>query len=109
MKPQDHPSFAPMAPGDAAWGKVAAAYRDRHTREEADEDSAPFGFAQRVVAQAMALQRRKRLSWWTRWSLRAALGALMVAAAVVLRSPPLETRTSLLEVPDVEIPRLSSL
>lgn len=109
MKPPQFPSPAVPSPDDSAWEKLAAAHRHSQTGQEPADDSLPFGFAPRVAAQAMALRREAPLSCWTRWSLRAALGAMMVAALVARLSPSPESGTSLLQPPALEIPGLASL
>ena len=94
-----------------AWAKLAAARRAvLTTRPTSLDESAPFGFAQRVASCAMALQRHRQLAWWTRWSLRAAGAATVAAALVALaRAPESTAASSLLAAPALEIPGFSSL
>lgn len=89
-----------------AWEKLAAAYRQAPPSRSAPlDEAAPFGFASRVAALALAVQRQQRLSWWVRWSLRAALTAGLAAAGVALLRDP----APLLAAPALEIPGFSSL
>ena len=93
-----------------AWEKLAAARRRSVTvRPSSMDETAPFGFAQRIASRAMALQRHRQLAWWTRWSLRAAGAAAVVAALVALARAPETASNPLLIAPALEIPGFSSL
>lgn len=93
-----------------SWEKLAAARRAAlDTAPLPDDDAAPFGFAQRVISRAMALQRHRQLAWWTRWSLRAAGAATVLAALVALTRAPESASAPLLGAPALEIPGFSSL
>lgn len=92
----------------SAWEKLAARHRLVRATESPD-DSAPFGFAQRIAAQAMALRRNERLAWWTRWSMRAAALAGLAVVIMALKAPPSNPAGPLLSAPGLEIPGLSSL
>ena len=96
-------------PSDS-WEKLAAARRRSvAVHPSLMDDTAPFGFAQRIASRAMALQRHRQLAWWTRWSLRAAGAATVVAALVALARAPETASNSLLVAPTLEIPGFSSL
>ena len=92
------------------WEKLAAARRAALTTvPPSADDTAPFGFAQRIASRAMALQRHRQLAWWTRWSLRAAGAAAVAAGLVALARAPESGSTALLAAPALEIPGFSSL
>ena len=93
-----------------SWEKLAAARRGSLAmRPSALDETAPFGFAQRIASRAMALQRHRQLAWWTRWSLRAAGAATVAAALVALARTPEHASSPLLAAPALEIPGFSSL
>ena len=93
-----------------SWEKLVAARRAAlAAAPPAQDDTAPFGFAQRIASCALALQRHRQLAWWTRWSLRAAGAASVAAALVALARAPESVSAPLLGVPSLEIPRFSSL
>ena len=93
----------------AAWEKLAAARRRaRVATTPASDETAPFGFAQRIAAHAMELRRNERLAWWTRWSMRAAFSAGIAAVLVALFSPAADLRAPLLAAPSLEIPMFAS-
>jgi hypothetical protein len=64
------------------WEQLMAAARRAPVRDERD-DTAPFGFAARVAAQAMSSQRES-FSLFDHFSPRASLRALGVACAMAL-------------------------
>jgi hypothetical protein len=69
-----------MNPENPSWEKlVAVARRARDDRPE----EAPYGFATRVVAQAMAGQVQATSTLFERWSLRAVAIAGMFATVTV--------------------------
>lgn len=71
-----------------AWEKlVAARLRVDSGVESLRDETAPFGFAQRIAAHAMEIRRNERLVWWTRWSIRAAISAGIAAALMALSNP----------------------
>ena len=93
-----------------AWEQLAAGRRAAVATNPAETDeTAPFGFAQRIVSRTMALQRHRQLGWWTRWSLRTAGAATVAAALVALARTPESSGTALLAAPSLEIPGFSSL
>jgi hypothetical protein len=59
------------------WQQLCEQSRRERTPQEPDEQ-APLGFAARVVAQWRELQANQRFRFWQRWSLRAALVALLL-------------------------------
>ena len=102
MKSDSHPPDS--------WQKLAAARRAALAGASAEtDDTAPFGFAQRVVSRAMARQRHRQLGWWTRWSLRVAGAATVAAALLALARAPESASAPLLAAPALEIPGFSSL
>lgn len=92
----------------SAWEKLATRRRLAKATEARDE-TAPFGFAQRIATQAMDLRRDERLAWWTRWSMRVAVLAGITAGIVALRSSGQDGVRPLLSPPGLEIPGLSTL
>jgi hypothetical protein len=90
------------------WEKLAAAYRRSRAALPARDEAAPFGFAQRLAAQTMALRQNERLAWWTRWSMRATLATGIAAAVVVMRAPATDREPVLLSPPVLEIPGFST-
>ncbi len=89
-----------------SWETLAAAYRlARPADPAASDEAAPFGFAPRLAALALAARRDERLGWWARWSMRAACTAGLAAAVVALLRDP----APLLSAPALEIPGFSSL
>jgi hypothetical protein len=93
----------------AAWEKLTAACRRNHSGAPAKEEGAPFGFAQRIAARAMELRRNERLAWWTRWSLRTAACAGIVAGLMALRQTDRGVPPVLFSAPALEIPGFSAL
>ena len=93
-----------------SWEKLVAARRAAlAAAPPAQDDTAPYGFAQRVASYALALQRHRQLAWWTRWSLRAAGAASVAAALVALARAPESASAPLVAAPALEIPGFSSL
>lgn len=92
-----------------AWQKLAAARRRALAAMTPADESAPFGFAQRIAARAMELRRNERLACWTRWSMRAAACAGLAATIVALIHSGSGSDAPLLSAPALEIPGLSSL
>lgn len=93
-----------------SWDKLVAARRALlAAAPRTDDESAPFGFAQRIASRALFLQRHRQLSWWTRWSLRAAGASAVVAALVALARAPESGSGPLMVAPTLEIPGFSAL
>ncbi len=92
-----------------SWEKLVAARRAAVAPTAARDEAAPYGFAQRIAARAMALQPHRHLTWWTRWSLRMAGVTTLVAALVALVPAPETTAPPLLAAPLLEIPLLAPL
>jgi len=99
----------PESESHLEWQKLAAARRRFLASTQLPDEAAPFGFAGRVAARAMALKQNERLAWWTRWSVRAAACAGLAAAIVALSRPSPEAPVSLLSAPALDLPGLSSL
>lgn len=118
------------APG-SPWLKLAAARRqalesarlaaskistdvDIHT--DAEAEAAPFGFASRVAALAMAARRNTALSRWTLWSFRGAVASGATALLVMAASPATALppgagsgENVLLKPPALEMPTMGSM
>jgi len=93
-----------------SWDKLVAARRAAlAAAPRTNDESAPFGFAQRIASRALSLQRHRQLSWWTRWSLRAAGASAVAAAMVALARAPETGSGPLMVAPALEIPGFSSL
>ena len=92
----------------SAWEKLAAACRKSRAGLLPVNEEAPFGFAQRIAAQALSLRQNERLVWWTRWSMRASAVAGMTAAALALRAPAGDSEPVLFAAPALEVPSFSA-
>ena len=93
----------------APWEKLVAARRRVGSGVASPRDeTAPFGFAQRLAAQAMELRRNERLAWWTRWSMRAGIAAGIAAALMALFNPVVDLPSPFLAAPALDIPTFSS-
>lgn len=66
-------------PNHTIWARLTARFR----RSQPTDDSAPLGFATRVVARYQELRRNELFAAWERLSIRAAIGAVCVAALFV--------------------------
>lgn len=74
------------------------------------EESAPFGFATRVVARWREQQREAALNRWSLWSLRAALCSATACIVLVVLSQPEDAQEILFQTPaaDFVTPPLST-
>jgi hypothetical protein len=91
---------------EQTWSKIAASHGAMR-KNVAGGDSAPFGFATRVVARWQELNRSEKFRFWRRWSLRAALAALAFFLASALLNPnpsALANEPAILEIPTVTLP-----
>lgn len=98
---------APCAP--PAWQRLIAAARVTRGAGPSRDDTSPFGFSTRVVAQWRRVQEEeRRLVLWQRLSWRAALASLTLCALVVVAqrgARPAPDRL-LLEPPSITFPGL---
>lgn len=82
-----------MNPEDAAWQKLVAAARRAPADER--ETAAPYGFATRVAALAMAAEPRPMAALLERFSWRAlGLAALLAVASVAVNYGSLAAKTA---------------
>jgi hypothetical protein len=107
------------------WLKLAAARRQAlesarqgsNPETSAEMETAPFGFASRVAALAMAARRNTALSRWTLWSFRGAVASGAAALLMMAVSPATALSTSgeaggenvLLRPPVLEVPVMGSM
>lgn len=114
----DDGSADSLPPSADAWTRLAEAYRQNRNRNRTTQatrdESAPFGFAARVVAQVMEMRRHQHLAWWTRWSMAAAGAAALLAVVMAVRtsngggSDASALQNLLPDPPPVELPRLAT-
>ncbi len=102
-------NLEPEPESSPEWQMLAAARRRALAAAPLTDDSAPFGFAQRIAARAMELRRNENIACWTRWSMRAAACAGFAATIVALIHSGSSSDAPLLSPPALEIPGLSSL
>lgn len=95
---------------DNPWDRLAAAARQRGTaRASGPQPGAlPAGFAARLAAKWADLRQNEVFRLWCRWSVRAAVGGIVVAGIVFLWPAPKTPGLHPLTVPGVEAPSLSS-
>jgi hypothetical protein len=89
------------------WQRLSRAHAD--SRSTAADETAPYGFATRVVATWRAMDRDARFQFWRSWSLRAALAAFVVCAvlAVAERSQTaMASGPQPIQVPSLPLPAL---
>ena len=94
---------------DRDWNRVSRKHRELRSQPPAEDDTAPFGFSTRVVAkwsEWRADAHRRAVAAWERMSIRAAIfgvAAVVVVAAVQFWNP-VESHSSILIPPAVEVP-----
>lgn len=71
-----------------------------------ENESAPFGFSTRVVAQWIDSRRDAALALWRRWSWSAAACAMVLAVGSVFMVPSHPDEDMLIPTPELEIPEL---
>ena len=96
-------------PDHTAWDRVATARRRCAVELADDELLPPPGFSTRVAARWAELRANERFQFWSRWSLRAAVGSLVAAFLVLLLTEGPPTRGLLFDVPAVDVPGLQAL
>lgn len=98
-----------MNPEEQAWRKlVEAARRARAERDERDT-AAPYGFATRVAALAMAERRPRATALMERFSWRALGVAALLAVASVAASYALPSTTTSATADDEALPDPSTV
>ncbi len=87
------------------WDSVSAAAKFVMERDAGDEE-APFGFSTRVVSQWLAARREQAMILWQRWSVRAAVCSVVLAAVVVFasRRDSVADDALLFSVPTFDVP-----
>lgn len=91
---------------EQTWSKMAATH-GAAKRDAAGSETAPFGFATRVVARWHDLNRSEKFRFLRRWSLRAALFAVAIFLASMLLNPSphaMAQQPPILEIPSVPLP-----
>ena len=97
-------------PPEELWNRFAAAARQEAVTPLQPETTGPppGSFVARIVAQAMRARREFAALLWERWSWRAALAAIAVAAAAGIaavrhhREPRLDVPAETLELPSID-------
>ena len=88
---------------DVIWNRLTAARKAR--RSQAGNESAPFGFATRVVALWRETREAdRRLALWQRVSWRAAIASLALCGLVALAQRTGTSHSLLLEPPSLDLP-----
>jgi anti-sigma-K factor RskA len=94
---------------DLIWNRLTAARKARPAQAEAGNETAPFGFATRVVALWRETREADRqLALWQRVSWRAAIASLALCGLVALAQRAGTSSDTLLEPPALDLPTFAS-